>query len=60
MTPIKLRTVRPFVIEEVSLAEAGEEEGVDLSDQMEVSKFLKAKVRPRHFDVVLVVHVKEH
>jgi len=44
MTPIKLRTVRPFVIEELSLAEAAEEDGLDLSDQMEISKFLKAKV----------------
>lgn len=44
MTPIKLRTVRPFVIEELSLAEAAEEEELDLSDQMEISKFLKAKV----------------
>jgi double-strand break repair protein MRE11 len=44
MTPIKLRTVRPFVIEELSLAEGAEEDGLDLSDQMEISKFLKAKV----------------
>jgi double-strand break repair protein MRE11 len=60
MTPIKLRTVRHFVIEEVSLAEAQEKEGVDLSDQMEVSKFLKVKVRPRYFDVVPVFHGKGH
>ena len=48
MTPLKLRTVRPFVIEELSLAEIAEEDGLDLSDQMEISKFLKGKVNPRH------------
>jgi double-strand break repair protein MRE11 len=45
MTPIPLRTVRPFVLEEVVLTEVAEEEGIDLSDQMEVTKFLKAKVQ---------------
>lgn len=44
MTPIPLRTVRPFVIEEVVLNEAADKEGLDISDQMEISKFLKAKV----------------
>ncbi|KAG6919140.1 hypothetical protein DXG01_008947 [Tephrocybe rancida] len=44
MTPLPLRTVRPFVIEEVVLSEVAEEEGIDLSDQIEISKFLKAKV----------------
>ncbi|KAJ3719144.1 Metallo-dependent phosphatase-like protein [Lentinula guzmanii] len=42
--PLPLRTVRPFVIEEVVLSEVAEEEGFDLSDQIEISKFLKAKV----------------
>jgi double-strand break repair protein MRE11 len=44
MTPIPLRTVRPFVIEEVVLSEMAEEEGLNLADQMEITKFLKAKV----------------
>ncbi|RDB17053.1 Double-strand break repair protein MRE11 [Hypsizygus marmoreus] len=44
MTPLPLRTVRPFVIEEVILNEAAEEEGFDVSDQMEITKFLKKKV----------------
>ncbi|KAG6840299.1 meiotic recombination [Blastosporella zonata] len=44
MTPLPLRTVRPFVLEEVALSEVAEEEGIDLSDQIEISKFLKAKV----------------
>ena len=41
LTPLPLRTVRPFVLEEVVLAD---EEGIDLNDQMEITKFLKAKV----------------
>ncbi|KAJ7076421.1 Mre11 DNA-binding presumed domain-containing protein [Mycena epipterygia] len=44
MTPIPLRTVRPFVIESVVLSEIAEEEGLNLADQMEITKFLKAKV----------------
>ncbi|KAG6809018.1 meiotic recombination [Tricholoma furcatifolium] len=44
MTPIPLRTVRPFVIENVDLGEVAEEEGLDLSDQIEISKYLKSKV----------------
>ncbi|KAJ4489977.1 Metallo-dependent phosphatase-like protein [Lentinula aciculospora] len=42
--PLPLRTVRPFVIEEVVLREVADEEGFELSDQIEISKFLKAKV----------------
>jgi double-strand break repair protein MRE11 len=42
--PIPLRTVRPFVLEDISLAEVHEEEGLDLQDQMEITKFLKARV----------------
>jgi len=41
LTPLPLRTVRPFVLEEVVLSD---EEGIDLNDQMEITKFLKAKV----------------
>ncbi|KAF8065074.1 Metallo-dependent phosphatase-like protein [Lyophyllum atratum] len=44
MTPLPLRTVRPFVIEAITLTEVAEEEGLDISDQMEISKYLKAKV----------------
>ncbi|KAJ6625057.1 DNA repair exonuclease [Mycena sp. CBHHK59/15] len=44
MKPIPLRTVRPFVIEDVVLNEVAEEEGLNLADQMEITKFLKAKV----------------
>lgn len=44
MKPIPLRTVRPFVLEDVVLSEAAEEEGFDLNDQIAVSKFLKSRV----------------
>lgn len=44
MTPIPLRTVRPFVLDEVCLSDAAEEGGFDLNDRMEISKFLRAKV----------------
>ena len=42
--PIPLRTVRPFILEEICLTDVQEEEGLDLSDQMEISKFLKGRV----------------
>ncbi|KAJ7178089.1 Mre11 DNA-binding presumed domain-containing protein [Mycena filopes] len=44
MTPIPLRTVRPFVIESIILSEIAEEEGLNLSDQHEITKYLKSKV----------------
>jgi double-strand break repair protein MRE11 len=39
-----LRTVRPFVLEEVVLSEVADEEGFDLSDQIAITKFLKTRV----------------
>ena len=49
LTPIPLRSVRPFVIDDVDLSEGAEEEGFDLSDKLAVNKFLKKKVRaPLH------------
>ncbi|KAF9484132.1 DNA repair exonuclease [Pholiota conissans] len=44
LTPLPLRTVRPFVIEEIVLTDIAEDENVDLNDQMEITKFLKSKV----------------
>ncbi|KAK0220947.1 Mre11 DNA-binding presumed domain-containing protein [Armillaria nabsnona] len=44
LSPIPLRTVRPFVIEEVVLSEVAEEEGFELDNQMAITKFLKSKV----------------
>ena len=45
LTPILLRTVRPFVLEEVVLSEVADEEKFELSDQIAISKFLKKRVR---------------
>ncbi|KAI0316569.1 Metallo-dependent phosphatase-like protein [Amylostereum chailletii] len=44
MDPIPLRSVRPFVMDEVVLTEVAEEEGFDVTDQMEVAKYLKLRV----------------
>ena len=37
--------MRPFVIDEIDLSEAAEEHGFDLNDKIEISKFLKNRVR---------------
>ncbi|KAF9453323.1 DNA repair exonuclease [Macrolepiota fuliginosa MF-IS2] len=44
ITPIPLRTIRPFVIEEISLLSAAEEESFDITDNVEIAKFLKSRV----------------
>lgn len=44
LTPLPLRTVRPFVIDQVVLNEVADELGLDLNDQMAITKFLKGKV----------------
>ncbi|KAG9030676.1 meiotic recombination [Tulasnella sp. JGI-2019a] len=44
MTPIPLRTVRPFVMEEINLSEIAEEEGLSLGDKMEINKYLRSRV----------------
>jgi double-strand break repair protein MRE11 len=44
LTPIPLSTVRPFVIEDIHLVSASEEEGFDISDNVEIAKFLKSRV----------------
>jgi len=44
MTPIPLRTVRPFVLEEITLTEIADDEGLDLTDSMAISKYLKVQV----------------
>ena len=46
LTPIPLRSVRPFVIDDVNLMDASEEDGFDLSDKLAVSQFLKKQARP--------------
>ena len=44
LTPLPLRTVRPFIIEDIVLSEVADEAGLDLNDQMAITKFLKGKV----------------
>ncbi|CAE6538067.1 unnamed protein product [Rhizoctonia solani] len=44
MTPIPLRTVRPFVLDEVNLSEAAETDGIDITNQVSVMKFLRERV----------------
>lgn len=44
MSSIPLRTVRPFIVDDVSIEEAADEEGFELSDKMAITKFLKRKV----------------
>ncbi|KAH9962132.1 Metallo-dependent phosphatase-like protein [Russula dissimulans] len=44
LTPIPLRTVRPFVMDEILLTEVAEEESFNVTDQMEVTKYLKLRV----------------
>ena len=44
LEPVPLRTVRPFVLEEIDMLDAAEDDGVDLRDQMSITKFLRARV----------------
>jgi len=44
LTPIPLRTVRPFVMDEICLTEVSEEEGFDVTNQIEITKYLKLRV----------------
>src|SRR5258708_21840112 len=44
ITPIVLRTVRPFKLAEVILTQVAEEEGLDLTDKIEINKYLKNQI----------------
>ena len=44
LTPIPLRTVRPFVMDDVLLTDVAEEEGFDVTNQMEIAKYLRLRV----------------
>ena len=44
MTPIPLRTVRPFIMEEIILSEVAEEENIMLTDKMAIQMFLRKRV----------------
>ena len=43
--PLPLRTVRPFVMDEMVLSDVAEAGLVDLSDRMAITKLLKDRVR---------------
>lgn len=45
MTPITLRTVRPFLMEELILSEEADERNFSLTDKNEINKFLRSRVR---------------
>ncbi|KAH9937834.1 DNA repair exonuclease [Epithele typhae] len=44
LTPIPLRSVRPFVIDDVDLTEAADTEGFDIFDKIAVGEYLKGQV----------------
>jgi double-strand break repair protein MRE11 len=44
LEPIPLRTVRPFIAEDLELRDVAEEENMDLNDQIEVMKLIRRKV----------------
>ncbi|KAF9022233.1 DNA repair exonuclease [Hymenopellis radicata] len=44
LTPLPLRTVRPFVIEEVAVSDLASEYNFELNDQISINKYLKIKV----------------
>jgi double-strand break repair protein MRE11 len=44
ITPVVLRTVRPFKLAEVILTQVAEEEGLDLTDKIEINKYLKKRI----------------
>lgn len=45
MTPIQLRTVRPFVLDSIVLQDIAEEQDLDLTNQMAITKYLKSRVQ---------------
>lgn len=44
LEPIPLRTVRPFIADDLDLTAEAEEEGIDLTDSLAVMKFIRTKV----------------
>jgi len=61
LKPLPLRTARPFVLEEVVLSEVAEEEGFELEDQMEITKYLRSRVINIPFFILLAgFQLREH
>jgi len=44
LRPIPLKTVRPFIVDDLDLATEAEESAVDLTDTIAVMKFIRSKV----------------
>lgn len=44
MEPLRLRSVRPFFWEDISLLEVSEREGLVLDSKIKVTKYLKGRV----------------
>jgi double-strand break repair protein MRE11 len=44
LQPIPLKSVRPFIVDDLDLATEAEEEGVDLTDTIAIMKFIRNKV----------------
>ncbi|KAF8341222.1 Metallo-dependent phosphatase-like protein [Cantharellus anzutake] len=53
LTPIPLRTVRPFICEDLDLGDELEDKGLDVNDQMEIMKIIRSRVEE------LIVKVKD-
>jgi double-strand break repair protein MRE11 len=47
MKKLRLRTVRPFVMDDIVLSDVAEIEGVSLENKVQVNKYLKTRVRKR-------------
>lgn len=47
LTPIPLKTVRPFVVMDLVMEDEAEEHGFDIENKTKVTEFLREKVRPR-------------
>lgn len=46
LSPIPLRTVRPFVMKHLVMEDEAEEHNLDLENKAKVTEFLRQKVRP--------------
>ena len=45
MTPLRLKTVRPFIWEEISLQQAQDKDGVDLKNKTLITAYVKDQIR---------------
>lgn len=57
--PLPLKTVRPFVMRQIAMADAAEDDGLDLENKQKVTEYLRAQVRLIPFEKSLVLGRKE-